>query len=57
MPFTNEQYWQRFCDWIQQQGAAGAQQVMSEYIEQNFEHFMQFVENRKWKEEQSPPAP
>ncbi len=47
MTFTNAQYWQDFCDWIASVGKQEAQQIMSEYIEQNFEHFQQFVENRR----------
>jgi hypothetical protein len=46
-PFTNEHYWQTFCDWIASQGPDQAREIMSDYIEENFEHFMQFVENRR----------
>ncbi len=46
-PFTNERYWQQFRDWVASQGPAEAREIMSAYIEENFQHFMQFAENRR----------
>jgi hypothetical protein len=57
MPFTNDDYWLRFCAWIETQSKHDTQRIISAYIEQNFEHFMQFVENQHWMKETDNSSP
>ncbi len=46
MPFQDDDHWLKFCHWIASVGPEKAREIMSAYIEQNFEHFCQFVENQ-----------